>query len=69
MVEQAIREADAGFEGAHLVIVSYNRVVLLLGQVASDELKKQAGEVTAALLECGGCITKSMWRTHFLCGP
>ena len=49
VVEQAIREADAGFEGAHLVIVSYNRVVLLLGQVASDELKKQAGEVTAAL--------------------
>ena len=30
-VEQVIREADAGFEGAHLVVVSYNRIVLLLG--------------------------------------
>ena len=44
VVEQVIREADAGFEGAHLVVVSYNRVVLLLGQVASEELKGRAGE-------------------------
>ena len=47
VVEQVIREADAGFEGAHLVVVSYNRVVLLLGQVASEELKTRAGEAAA----------------------
>lgn len=65
-VEQVIREADAGFEGAHLVVVSYNRIVLLLGQVASEELKKRAGEVAAALprvrrvhneIEVGGPIS------------
>ena len=49
VTERTIREADAGFEGAHLVIVSYNRVILLLGQVASEELKSRAGEAAAAL--------------------
>ena len=65
-VEQVIREADPGFKGAHLVIVSYNRIVLLLGQVASEDLKSRAGEVAADLprvrrvhneIEVGGPIS------------
>ena len=36
---------DARFRDAHLNIDSYNGMVLLTGQVASDELKQKAGKV------------------------
>lgn len=46
VVERQIRRSDPDFDSAHLVIVSYNSVVLLLGQVASEALKARAQEVT-----------------------
>jgi len=42
MVKRQIRNSDAGFSTAHLVAVSYNGVVLLLGQVSSEALKNAA---------------------------
>ncbi len=38
LVAREIRKADAGFKGSHLVVVSYNGVVLLVGQIAEDRL-------------------------------
>jgi len=43
--EKAIKASDPRFESAHLVIVSFNGLVLLVGEVESDELKAKAGEV------------------------
>jgi len=43
MVRQEIRNADPGFGSANLVVVSYNGIVLLTGQVANDDLKQIAG--------------------------
>ena len=37
-----IRRADSGFKSAHLVVVSYNGLVLLAGQVANADLKAKA---------------------------
>jgi osmotically-inducible protein OsmY len=42
MVKRQIRNSDPGFADAHLTTVSYNGVVLLLGQVASETLKSKA---------------------------
>jgi osmotically-inducible protein OsmY len=44
-----IRNSDPGFKGAHIVVVSYNGVVLLAGQVASEALKEKAAEVAQSL--------------------
>lgn len=72
VVEQEIRKAGAGFASAHLSVVCYNGVVLLVGQVSSDALKAQAGEVTKNVprvrrvhneLEVGGPISY-MARTN-----
>lgn len=41
-----IRKSDQGFKGAHLVTVSYNGMLLIAGQVASEALKEKA---TAAI--------------------
>ncbi len=49
LVEQEIRKSDSGFKGSHLVIVAYNGLVLIAGQVASPELKTKASEVTQQL--------------------
>ena len=49
VVERQIRRSDPDFDSAHLVIVSYNSVVLLLGQVESEALKARAQEVTQDL--------------------
>ena len=49
IVERRIRRSDPDFDSAHLVIVSYNGVVLLLGQVGSEALKARAQEVTQDL--------------------
>ena len=46
VVERQIRRSDPDFDSAHLVIVSYNRIVLLLGQVATEALTARAQEVT-----------------------
>ena len=46
IVERQIRRSDPDFDSAHLVIVSYNGIVLLLGQVESEALKARALEVT-----------------------
>jgi osmotically-inducible protein OsmY len=42
MVKRQIRKSDPGFANAHLTTVSYNGVVLLLGQVSSEALKIKA---------------------------
>jgi osmotically-inducible protein OsmY len=43
-VGKDIREADPGFSGSNITVVSYNGIVLLAGQVASEALKQIAGE-------------------------
>jgi osmotically-inducible protein OsmY len=40
-----IKASDPGFESAHIVIVSFNGLVLLAGEVGTEELKAKAGEV------------------------
>ncbi|MEM7080220.1 MAG: BON domain-containing protein [Pseudomonadota bacterium] len=49
LVEREIRASDANFKGSHLVVVSYNGLVLLAGQVASEELRTKASQVTQGL--------------------
>ena len=44
-----IEAADPGFDDAHLVIVSFNGIVLLAGQVATAELQERAGAITREL--------------------
>ncbi len=66
MVKRKIRDSDDGFATAHLVTVSYNGVVLLLGQVSSEELKNAATDQAEKIgkvrkvhneLEIGGPIS------------
>lgn len=45
LIKSEIRKSDQGFKGSHLVVVSYNGVVLLVGQVASANLRDKAGQV------------------------
>ena len=40
-----LHAADPGFDGAHLVVQSYNGYVLVAGQVASEDLRQKANEV------------------------
>lgn len=42
IVAADIRRADPGFKSAHLVVVSYNGLLLLAGQVGSDALRAKA---------------------------
>ena len=42
LVKREVRKSDPGFATAHLVSVSYNGLVLLVGQVATEALKQQA---------------------------
>lgn len=46
---RVLREASPELEHAHLGITSFNGIVLLTGQVPSEEAKKTAGEKLAAL--------------------
>ena len=46
LVESEIRKSDPGYKGSHLVIVSYNGLVLLAGQVATEELREKASTIT-----------------------
>lgn len=66
IVKRDIRNSNPGFANAHLIVVSYNGVVLLAGQVSSTELKQQAQEVAEKVakvrqihnrLEVGGSIS------------
>ena len=43
--EKEIKASDPRFESAHLIVVSFNGLVLLVGEVESEELKTKAGEV------------------------
>jgi osmotically-inducible protein OsmY len=43
--ERDIKQSDPRFATSHLVIVSHNAVVLLAGEVESDDLKQRAGEI------------------------
>jgi len=49
MVRSEIKKSDSGFKGSHLSIVSYNGVVLLAGQVASEALLTKASEQAQGL--------------------
>jgi len=40
-----IKASDPRFASAHIVVVSHNGVVLLAGEVESEDLKQKAGEV------------------------
>lgn len=44
LIGRQIRKADPGLKRAHLSVVSFNGIVLLLGQVDSEVLKRQATE-------------------------
>lgn len=46
---KVLREASPELEHAHLGITSFNGIVLLTGQVPSEEAKKTAGEKMASL--------------------
>ena len=49
LIEREIRESDPEFKGSHLVIASYGGIVLLLGQVPTEELKNRAQTVTQGI--------------------
>lgn len=46
LVKSEIRKSDPDFKGSHIVAVSYNGIVLLVGQVATANLVAQASDVT-----------------------
>lgn len=61
-----IRRADPGFKSAHLVVVSYNGLLLLAGQVGTPTLRAKAATLAANIpkvrsvhnaLEVGGPIS------------
>lgn len=49
VVEREIRKSDPELKGAHLVVVSYGGIVLLIGQVSTEELKNKAQAVTQGI--------------------
>ena len=49
MIRSEIRKSDAGFKGSHLVAVSYNGLILLAGQVPSEQLREKAAEAAQGL--------------------
>ena len=49
VIEREIRASNEGFENAHIVATVYDGLVLLLGEVASAELKEKATEVAESL--------------------
>jgi osmotically-inducible protein OsmY len=46
---QQIKASDAGFDSAHLVIVTRDGVLLIAGQVETEALKVKAGEVASSM--------------------
>lgn len=66
VVKRDIRNSDPAFKDAHLIVVSYNSVVLLAGQVSSQALKRKAQDVAQGVakvrmihneIEVGGNIS------------
>jgi osmotically-inducible protein OsmY len=49
LVQREVRNSDPGYKGSHLVVVAYNGLVLLAGQVPSEALRRKAS-VTAQSL-------------------
>lgn len=49
MIEKEIRASDESFKGSHIVVAVYDGLVLLLGQVASDQLRNQATITTESM--------------------
>ena len=47
LIGRQIRKSDPGLKNAHLSVVSFNGIVLLLGQVDSEVLKRRATEAAA----------------------
>jgi osmotically-inducible protein OsmY len=45
LIKNEIFKSNPDFKGSHIVVVSYNGLVLLAGQVATAELKEQAATV------------------------
>jgi len=43
--DKAIKDSDPRFESSHIVVVSHSGIVLLVGEVESDELKTKASDV------------------------
>jgi len=43
--DKAIKDSDPRFESSHIVVVSHSGIVLLVGEVESEELKTKAGDV------------------------
>jgi len=43
--DEAIKASDPRFESAHVVVVSHSGIVLLVGEVESEDLKAKAAEV------------------------
>ncbi|MDA1073728.1 MAG: BON domain-containing protein [Proteobacteria bacterium] len=48
-IKRAIKDSDDGFDDARISVVSYNGIVLLVGQVATDGLKAKAQTVSEAV--------------------
>ncbi|RPG27337.1 MAG: BON domain-containing protein [Gammaproteobacteria bacterium TMED92] len=46
MIEREIRGADESFKGSHIVVAVFDGIVLLLGQVATNQLREQATTAT-----------------------
>ncbi len=49
VVEREIRQSDPELKKAHLVVASYGGLVLLIGQVPSEDLKSKAQSVTQGI--------------------
>lgn len=47
VIASRIRKSDPGYKGAHIIVVSYNGVVLIAGQVATQALVDNATTVTS----------------------
>ena len=67
VVRREVRRADAGLKRAHLSVVSFNGIVLLLGQVDNEALKLKATEAAQKIrkarkvhneIEIGGPISR-----------
>ncbi|MDP6376781.1 MAG: BON domain-containing protein [Pseudomonadales bacterium] len=66
LITRQIRNSEANFDGSHLVVVSYNGIVLIAGQVSSLDLKTTAENIARDMakvrsihneLEIGGPIS------------
>jgi osmotically-inducible protein OsmY len=49
IIAREIRAANEGYKGSHIVVTVYDGLVLLLGQVSSEELRSLATQTTEAL--------------------